>query len=271
MFSTNKGNNKNDKKTYDVNTKGIQFKNREGIDSSTLLIDFWKEAVTLKIHPALPVEKQTTESVYDYEHSLSTALVLPKVQSILSLIPNFRKAMEEEKNYSIGVKIGTSCIVMLSTGVKETGMVRPFLGIYKDIDADTLIPNQGIRYEFAENEVMENYDPNEGNKESEIAVRSEFELFIAVLESARDALTNAYTHSMRNVENFHKNRQNEILTNIANKVGAEVPTYGYKKAFGENNNQSFRITPQQAGPSDMYSSLPDAPISEVNINEDFPW
>lgn len=267
MYNNNKGNNK-DRKEVTVNTKGIQFKNKNGIDPSTVVIDYWKDSITVKIHPALPVEKQTAESVYDYEHFLNTVLVVPKIQTLVSAIPKFREAMEAEKAYSTGVKVGTNSIFMISTGVKETGSVRPFVAIYKDIDAETLQAGQGIRYEFNQQMTFEDYDP-EGCQEVGTMYNAELEVFFSILENAIPALTNIYTHSIRNVENFFKLRLTEIVTNTANKVGAEVPTTGRKPVA--SGGEMFKISQSQAGQSSGYQALADAPMTEGGLDDDLPF
>lgn len=264
----NKGNNK-DRKEVTVNTKGIQFKNKNGIDASTIVIDYWKDSLTVKIHPALPAEKQTAESVYDYEHFLNTVLVIPKIQTIVDAIPNFKEAMQQEKAFSTGVKVGTNSAFIISTGVKETGSVRPFVAIYKDIDADTLQAGQGIRYEFNQQMTIDDYDP-EGCQEVGRMVHAELDVFFTILEHCIPALTNMYTHSMRNVENFFKTRLMEVVTNTANKVGAEVPMTG-RRPQAANSGEMFKISQNQAGQSSGYSSLDDAPIVEGGLDDDLPF
>lgn len=264
---TNKGNNK-DKKEVTVNTKGISFKNKNGIDPSTMIVDFWKDSLTIKIHPALPPERQTSESVYDYEHFLNTVIVIPKIQTLVDSIPKFLEAIEQARPYATGVRIGANSAFILSTGVKETGEVRPFAAIYKDIDADTLQAGQGIRYEFVQYMSLENYDPD-GCQEVGTMYHAELEVFLQILKHSVPALTNAYTHSMRNVENFFKTRQTEMLTNIANKVGAEVPMVGRRTQSTDNG--MFRISSQQAGQTGGYQGLEDAPMTDGSLDDDLPF
>lgn len=263
-----KGNNK-DRKEVTVNTKGIQFKNKNGIDPSTVVIDYWKDSLTIKIHPALSADKQTAESVYDYEHFLNTVLVVPKIQAIVDAIPTFKQAMEEGKAFSTGVKVGSNSAFIISTGVKETGSVRPFVAIYKDIDADTLQAGQGIRYEFNQQMTFDDYDP-EGCQEVGKMVHAELGVFFTILEHCIPALSNVYTHSIRNVENFFKTRLMEVLTNTATKVGAEVPMTG-RRPQAATGGEMFKISQSQAGQSTGYSALEDAPITEGGLDDDLPF
>lgn len=267
MYNNNNGNNK-DRKEITVNTKGIQFKNKNGVDASTIVIDYWKDSLTIKIHPALPAEKQTAEAVYDYEHFLNTVLVIPKIQTMVSAIPAFREAMEAGTAFSTGVRVGSNSAFVLSTGVKETGSVRPLVAIYKDIDADTLQAGQGIRYEFNQQMTFDDYDPD-GCQEVGRMYNAELEVFFTILENCIPALTNMYTHSMRNVENFFKTRLLDTVTNVANKVGADVPATGRRQQT--SGGEMFKISQNQAGSTTGYSALGDAPISEGGLDDDLPF
>lgn len=270
MFN-NKGNNR-DKKDYGVNTRGIQFKNKNGIDPSTMIIGYWNDMVTFKIHPALPKEKQTQENVYDYEHALNTALTLDKAQVLLEGMKYVEKAIVEEKKYSIGVKIGNSSVLLISTGVKETGSVRPYLGLYKDLDADTEQAGQGIRYEFNKSDVLIDYDPESGKTEEKNSVPSELLVFKRILAAAIDALGNANVHSMRNVQNYYNTKQMDTLVAVANKLGVDI-TSGSPRSnnssgnmFSMNNNQN-----NSSNNSNGYSEVKDAEVVEGSLDDDLPF
>ena len=176
--------------------------------------------------------------------------------------------MEEEKAFSTGVRVGTNSAFIISTGVKETGSVRPMVAIYKDIDADTLQAGQGIRYEFNQQMTFDDYDPD-GCQEVGVLVHAELNVFFTILEHCIPALSNVYTHSMRNVENFFKTRLMEIITNTANKVGAEVPMTGRRPQT--SGGEMFKISQNQAGQSSGYSALEDAPITEGGLDDDLPF
>ena len=268
MFN-NKGNNK-DKKDYGVNTRGIQLKNKNGIDPSTVIIGYWNDMMTLKIHPALPKEKQTQENVYDYEHALNTALTLDKVQLLFEGMRNLEAAIVDEKQYAIGVKVGQNSVVMISTGVKETGSVRPYLAIYKDLDADTEQAGQGIRYEFNKSEAVINYDAATGKTEEKNEVPSELLLFKAVLKSTVEHLTNASVHSMRNVQNYYNTKQMEMITAVASKMGIE--TGARSSSAGNNSSGSMFSIPNNGGTSSPAAQSPtDAPVVEGSLDDDLPF
>lgn len=270
MFN-NKGNNK-DKKDYGVNTRGIQLKNKNGVDPSTMIIGYWNDMVTLKIHPALPKEKQTQENVYDYEHSLNTALTLDKVHVLLKGIERVELAAEEGKQFAMGVKVGQTSAVVISTGVSTTGSVRPFVCIYKNLDADTEKAGQGIRYEFNTTETIIGYDAETGETEEKYSVPSELNLFKATLLSALMSLTNAAVHSMRNVQNYYNTKQMEMITSVASKMGIETGNgrnNGNTNTGGnmfnmssQNNNSNFQTPAQQPA---------DAPVVEGSLDDDLPF
>ena len=268
MFN-NKGNNK-DRKDYGVNTRGIQFKNKNGIDPSTIIIGYWNDMMTLKIHPALPKEKQTQENVYDYEHALNTALTLDKVQILFEGMKHIENAIIEEKQYAVGVKVGLNSVVMISTGVKETGSVRPFIAIYKDLDAESEQAGQGIRYEFNKSEAVVNYDPATGKTEEKHEIPSELLVFKAILKSTVENLTNAAVHAMRIVQNYYNTRQMEMITAVAAKMGIETNN----RTSATNNgttNSVFSINNTNAVTNNTNSSFQapsDAPVVEGSLDDD---
>lgn len=268
MFN-NKGNNK-DKKDYGVNTRGIQLKNKNGIDPSTIIIGYWNDMMTLKIHPALPKEKQTQENVYDYEHALNTALTLDKVQVLYEGMAHIENAIIEEKQHAIGVKVGQNSVVMISTGVKETGSVRPYIAIYKELDADSEKAGVGIRYEFNKCEAIVNYDPNTGETEEKHQVPSELLVFKSVLKSAVENLTNAAVHAMRNVQNYYNTKQMEMITALANKMGIETNT---KSNYSNSASTSvFSIaTNSTTTNTSSFQAPADAPIVEGSLDDDLPF
>lgn len=267
MFN-NKGNNK-DKKDYGVNTRGVQFKNKNGIDPSTIIIGYWNDMMTLKIHPALPKEKQTQENVYDYEHALNTALTLDKVQVLYEGMAHIENAIIEEKHYAVGVKVGLNSVVMISTGVKETGSVRPYIAIYKDLDADSDKAGVGIRYEFNKCEAVVNYDPSTGETDEKHEVPSELLVFKTVLLSTITNLTNAAVHAMRNVQNYYNTKQMEMITAVANKMGIE--TNSRSNSTNSATNSVFSIATNNTASSSSFQAPADAPIVEGSLDDELPF
>ena len=48
------GNKQNNQEKTNVNTKAKQFMNKDGFCPSTLILGYWNEGISLKMHPALP-------------------------------------------------------------------------------------------------------------------------------------------------------------------------------------------------------------------------
>lgn len=256
MAYSNKGNNK-DKKDFGVNTRGMQLKNKNGLDPSTVIFGFWNDMFTVKIHPALSKEKQTQEQIYDYEHALQTAISIDKVKTLYDNFKLIEDAIENQTQCTVGVTIGTNSVFVISTGPE--GAIRPFIAIYKELDPDTNQAGQGIRYEFNIHTFTTGYNPETGKIYSTEPVSSELGLFKEMLNSTISALSNANTHSWRNVQNFFNTKQMDTVSALAEKMGVDTNRGGYSKT---SNSSAFSMAP---------GSVPDAPIIDSNLDDDLPF
>lgn len=264
---TNKGNNSKDKKDTSVNTKGFQFFNKEGIDPSTLIVSYWNEGIVLKIHPTLPKDKQDNEHVFDYDHSLSTIVNARQAKLLLLAFPKFEEAMNDSLEYSTGIRIGISSVLVLSTGVKETGALRPYIGIYKDINAETLEATSGIRYEFNVLETIEDYDPR-GCKLQTETYHVELMLFMAALKTVIEAFTHAHTHSHRNVQRYFNSKLSENIDLIIANLGYPKTSFKFKdRNTVKTENGTFNINKSQSGMTNAYNKLDDAKVYHGTIDD----
>ena len=142
----NKGNNQ---KNDSVNTRGIQMKNRFGVDASTLVVQYWDDKLNLMLHPQLanPTEKQ----VYDYEKKIMVTLRIDKAESLLrgmKMIIN--KAIEENREASVGITIPQSDkinMVVVSTVMRE-GSLDVVLHLCRELNPETKIPKEQFSYTF---------------------------------------------------------------------------------------------------------------------------
>lgn len=225
-FNKNKGNNK---QQVNVNTRGIQLMNKDGFDPSTLVLGFWNEMMSLKMHPALEPSKQTATSVYDYETSFQTILNVEKAQLLLKKIKEkVLPAIETKEEASVGIMIGEDTLVVVGTGVKQFSELKPFVGIFKGLNENKSAETM-ICFEFKATETINNYDPMTGDHEIETDSYPHLDIFISYLETGIKALIHAETHSIRHVDKFFRDRLLEA-------AGAAQP-----KSSGYSNNQTRSV------------------------------
>lgn len=236
-FNKNKANNR---QQTNVNTRGIQLMNKDGFDPSTVVLGFWNDMMSIKLHPALEPSKQTQTAVYDYETTFQTVLNVEKGQLLLNKIKEkILPALESETEASVGVLIGDDSLLLVGTGVKQFNEVKPFLGLFKGLNekkkAETM-----ICFEFKATETINDYDPMTGEHDVEKDSYPHLDLFVKYLESGISALMHAETHSIRHVDKYYRD------TLLAAVKGTDVSSSsnGYssgsrtRNIFGDNSSSS---------------------------------
>lgn len=251
-----KGNRGNNKYQVNVNTRGIQLMNKEGFDPSTVILGFWNEMVSIKMHPALEPSKQTSSSVYDYETTFSTVLTVEKAQLLYSKMNELiYPAIKEGRDESIGVQIGDDALVIVSTGVKQFGEVKPFLGIFKGLDerkkAETM-----ICFEFKQSEdLIRDYDPSTGEHEKVKGCYPHLDLFNRFLNVAINAMMHAEAHSVRFVDKFFRDK----LLEAAGASTGTISSYGggssTRNVFEDKTSNNYEPEVSKENVGDINSFL----------------
>lgn len=215
----NKGNNQ---KNDSVNTRGIQMKNRFGVDSSTLVVQYWDDKLNIMLHPQLknPTEKQ----VYDYEQRIMVTLRVDKAQSLLKAMDVIiDKAIAEDKEASVGITLGSTSgtnMLVLST-VKREGMLDVVAYVCREINPTTKLPGQKFSYTFIKDEeVIEGYNPDTGSIEDIKVIHSEYEVFKEAIREYIRIMMQADVHANRYNDKFYRNSLIDKVTKIGDKVGA---------------------------------------------------
>lgn len=229
-FNKNRANNK---QQTNVNTRGIQLMNKEGFDPSTLVLGFWNEMLTVKLHPALEPSKQTATSVYDYETTFQTILNVEKAQLLLNKIrATILPAIKEKKEASVGVLIGEDTLLIVGTGVKQFNELKPFLGLFKGLNANKSAET-AICFEFRATETIVDYDPMTGEHDVEKDSYPHLDIFINYLATGIKALLHAEIHSIRHVDKYYRDRLLEA-------VGASSkPAYNNSNSGGGQTRSVF--------------------------------
>lgn len=226
--------------TISMNTKGYQFSNRNGFDPSALTVGYWNEMLSLRINPALEPSKQTESKIFDYEKSVSTSLTLEKIMTLLyGITKEVMPAISANEDKSIGISVSGDSLIVVGTGKKQTGSIRPFLGIHKGLNPDTKIAETSIFYEFKTTETVNDYDEKNGKYNLCKGIQSELMLFVELLKSAIVGLGNSVAHSQRNVSKWQTERTNGQINAIAEKVGASTGFSSNKSSYQRRPNVSF--------------------------------
>lgn len=248
----NKGNNQ---KSDSVNTRGIQMKNKFGVDASTLVVQYWDDKLNLMLHPQLknPTEKQ----VYDYEQKIMVTLRVDKAQSLLKALDKIiDKAIEEDKEASVGILLGgatTTNMVVIST-VKREGNLDVVLYVCRELNPTTKLPAQRFSYTFIKDEeVIEGYNVETGSFEDIQAIQSEYLVFKEALREYVRIMLQGEVHSDRYNDKFYRTSLIDKVTKIGDKVGA-LDSGHYTGSYNKN---TFTTTNFNQQPSAQTTSLDD--------------
>lgn len=241
-----------------VNTRGINFYNKDGFDPSAMSLGFWNETfLTININPTLEKSKQTQTRIYDYERTVSTALSVNLLQVLSHGIrTHILPAIKSGENKTFGIQVAGDSLVAIGTGVKQTGSVRPFIAIHKGLNPSTKIPEMSIHYEFNRAQIINDYDAQTGDYTLEDNIHHELMIFTAIIEHAISALSKADVHAMRTVMKYYNNKLMNSVTAIGNKVGADMP----------GNNRSFVGGTRIDFSNHSSSSSNDEPIEYGNLD-----
>ena len=248
----NKGNNQ---KSDSVNTRGIQMKNKFGVDASTLVVQYWDDKLNLMLHPQLknPTEKQ----VYDYEQKIMVTLRVDKAQSLLKALDKIiDKAIEEDKEASVGILLGgtTSTNMVVVSTIKREGNLDVVLYVCRELNPTTKLPAQRFSYTFIKDEeVIEGYNVETGSFENIQIVQSEYLVFKEALREYVRIMLQGEVHSDRHNDKFYRTSLIDKVTKIGDKVGA-LDSGHYTGSYNKN---TFATTNFNQQPSAQTTSLDD--------------
>jgi hypothetical protein len=230
-----------------MNTRGVQFMNKNGFDPSTLSFGYWDDMVSLRFNPALDPSKQTEKSVFDYNTTISTALTMEKLMNLLYKVDKvIMPAIMNNEEKSIGIQLAGNSLLVLSTGVKRFNTVKPYIGLHKSINPSTRIPETSIYYEFKTGESVDDYNDSDGSCNYTNDIPTEFLLFIELIKASIIGLSHSVTHSMRYVNKYKNDKIENAIIGIAEKNGVSVP--GSKGGY---NNVNWKSSSQTAQTDDV--------------------
>lgn len=232
--------NKGNIKTNDsVNSKGIQMKNRNGFDASTMVIQYWDDKLNIILHPVL--KNPEGVQVYDYEQRIMITLRVDKAMSLLKALDVIMdKAIQENKETSVAVTTGNNNMLVVGSVLKE-GSLNIVLTVCRELNPDTKIPGQRFSYTFIKDEeIVTGYDAKTGSFDEVMELQSEYMVFKNALQEYIDMMAQAQVHSDRYFDKFYRNQLADKVTKIGTKVGAldsKGGSYGGgKSAFANVSN-----------------------------------
>lgn len=262
MAFSNRQNNSKDA-TPNVNTRGHAFMNKDGFDPSAMRIDFWNEMLSIRFNPALEPSKQTETRIYDYDKTIMTSLSLEKTMVLIDKIENeIFPAIAEDRDRTIGISVGGDSLFVVGTGKKLTGSIRPFVGLHKSLDPQTKIPEMSISYEFKRTQTIDEYDPKTGKYELG-EIQSELTLFLSILKNSIGALSNAYAHASRSVNQWRDSKRDAMLNSMAEKQGVTPMSSSSSGGYRTRSSVDWGTTS-----SSSESSAPDVDMEELNSMDD---
>jgi hypothetical protein len=246
----------NSKETMSINTKSIQLMNRDGFMPSTLVLGYWNDLLSIKIHPPLEKSKQTDTRYYNYEEKINTALTVDKAQVLVTqierlLMPAIRN--DEEKN--VAVIVSKDSLVLIGTGKKLTGSIKPYIALFKGLDPATKRTDNYLCYEFKSTKFVLDYDYETGECETTDDNISEFLLFYTLLKSYVSAQSNSIVQTIRYVDRFYNDKLVNNIHSIMSKLGIQIdyPSKGRRTS-----------KPDVFGAISSGNTTPSIPVEEVD-------
>ena len=238
-----KGNIKNNDS---VNSRGIQLKNRNGFDASTMVMQYWDDKLNVILHPVL--KNPEGVQVYDYEQRIMITLRLDKAMALLKAMDVIMdKAIQENKETSIAVTTGNNNMLVVGSVLKE-GALNIVLTVCRELNPDTKIPGQRFSYTFIkDDEIVTGYDAKTGSFEDVLELQSEYMIFKNALQEYINMMAQAQVHSDRYFDKYYRTQLNDKVTKIGTKVGAlDSKGGGYggaKSAFANVSSNEGNYTP----------------------------
>ena len=214
-------------------TRARQLYNKE--QGSTLVIEYFNESFVLKIHPTLPVNKQSKSSIYDYDIEVSSYILPLRLLDLNEIIKNISSNIVkgEEINFEpSGISSGDGFIEFAPANVYgyETDAIA--ITIYNGIDAEGEAQSK-LTYVFNKSNYYKNYATNKQDYETSDKYESEFKYFALCVSEALKASTHAMSHSIRYQNRYSDSSIFESLKALKEKAGI-ISNY--------NNNNNHNTT-----------------------------
>ncbi len=237
-----------------VNTDGVQIYG----DTSTIRLDFWSQTVTIKIHPKRE-DGGEGRSVYDYKKRLM--VVLP-IESALTLGRYMKEeiipAIKNKEAKAIGIQSSKVNMIYVSTGVKETGDVDPYVALFCDID-ESRKPQKMEIFKFRKRRVFKMYNHETGEVEMDDDIVADVQLMAEFLLSSI-FLNNVTAHAEAYANANTREADAAFFSDLGAKMGVayQQPTNIVSRSAMKNDPWSSAAPaaePAEAAPMSSVGSL----------------
>lgn len=224
----------NNKNKLNTNTSGVNFYNsEEGYKvNSTLRTGYWNDKCLLSVYPKL--ETPTDGRVFDYDNQMAAFLSVGDVNALVDIMKNSVASQAEGKEYRKAIPTGKG-MVEFGTSNSELGLDTPYINICET--GDDKIVKASMLYQFKPTIAIENYCYADGSYDISRDAMGEVKQLINALESAEDALSNAYAHTIIERDKYAKEKLQNNIVKIMDKLGIPVEYTGAKKSSGNGYNR----------------------------------
>lgn len=230
-FGDRRGNPSSESDSSDIrkslNTRGRGFYNEAGYEPTAISFQFWKEMLKIQIAPALPEEKRTASSRYDYSTGISVYLTADRARDLYNGMAQFYEIYKSGNNpdkFGVATKSG---LVEIATGAslgvkaKERSI---FLVLYDNIDDETKT-DVYITFEFQESKIIRNYNNATGKFDSD-AANGSFETFMYDIRVYCESTSGAIGHAVRWGCREDTHQTNQKWTALLKANGVKLDEFG---------------------------------------------
>lgn len=239
-------NNRNNSGEKNTNTRSFQFYmdvNDDWASPSTMVLGYWNNMISLKLHPALDSGRRTSTNVFDYEQQLSTALNPEKANILADEIDNviIKEGLEgEEVSRAVTVGGGSTLIIVGVKKFEGKENLNAYLMVARI--GDDFKPTEAITYVFNPMSIIKDYNPQTGDYGIDFNEFSELQLFSKFLRASVDHLTMGTAHATRTVDRYFRDKLMEGL-GVSNVGGGGGQNNRTNRFEDRRRNQSS--APQQ--------------------------
>lgn len=224
--------NQNNDNQKSVNTRSSTIVNKKTkLEPVLLVTSFWDDMVKMQFCQQLPEGQRTENRQFDRENAILTCVSREKCNELANLYkthikPRLDDITSPKEPLSVSVPIANVNQLALGIDVDSNGEYITYLELIKNIDPQTLVSNNIIRFEFPKGEYIINYDPSSGSFAERVITHNGIDVFAHDLEDFRSASSKAYVHAARCVDRAYKDILYGGIVTIGEKVGANMQTNG---------------------------------------------
>lgn len=249
----------NDKNKLNTNTTGVSFYNSENgyKVNSTLRTGYWNDKCLLSVYPKL--ESPSEGRVFDYDNQMAAFLNVGDVNALVEIMKNSVESKAAGKEFRKAIPTGKG-MVEFGTSNTELGLDSPYINIC-ETGEDKMV-KASMLYQFKPTIAIADYCYADGSYEIDRDEMGEVKQLINALESAEDALSNAYAHTIIERDKYAREKVTNNIIKIMDKLGIPVEYTGTKKSSGNSYSRW-----DSAKVSTTNKNLPEEHTSDIDAED----